>query len=411
VIVGFFFSLWYSLPKSSDVQRTFETIPSLFSVYCPLLLLRVALSRKYLLADWAILIFMLIDFLAVTALILSFHLQYQQAPAFSLKVPMYGMFFIFVSFNLIRDRVIFIISSGAMASASWLGLVCYAYVNNNPISRSFVEYSHGNSLLIGAEVEKVVYLLGFSAISAFAVWRFHHFFMNALKFASEAQVLNQFFNEDFSDLIRKGGSDLKPGKGYKRTSVVFFSDLRGFTQFTKTAQDDDLMGLLNNYHRLTLQNIEHFGGHIEKFHGDGVLAYFPYKGVDSTVFASFSYSVELLLSYQVYSQENENITTQLNISLCLGEILIAVVGDETKLEFTILGDVVNLGARLEKHMKGLGVSLVMDNAFFESLREQTSLPIQFFQCFKDQQIEGVPEALTLWGCRSEDLSKVLNFEK
>lgn len=85
--------------------------------------------------------------------------------------------------------------------------------------------------------------------------------------------LKRFFSPQLADLILTGGAD-DPLKSHRREVTVVFLDLRGFTAFAETAEPEEVMGLLGEYHAEAGRTILAHEGTLERFTGDGMMVFF-----------------------------------------------------------------------------------------------------------------------------------------
>ena len=85
--------------------------------------------------------------------------------------------------------------------------------------------------------------------------------------------LKRFFSPQLAELIVAGGAD-DPLKSHRREITVVFLDLRGFTAFTETADPEEVMGVLGEYHAAMGRLILEHEGTLERFTGDGIMIFF-----------------------------------------------------------------------------------------------------------------------------------------
>src|SRR4029079_4777400 len=85
--------------------------------------------------------------------------------------------------------------------------------------------------------------------------------------------LKRFFSPQLAEAIVGGGAE-DPLKSHRREITVVFLDLRGFTSFTETADPEEVMGVLAQYHAAMGELILAHEGTLERFTGDGIMAFF-----------------------------------------------------------------------------------------------------------------------------------------
>jgi adenylate cyclase len=132
----------------------------------------VAAYRRFL-PGWLLVVSILVDITLLLGLIWSFHIQYAQPVAFSLKVPTFIYIFAFIALRALRFDHRYVLSAGLFAAAGWAVLVTLAVQSTDGpgITRNFVAYVTDNSILIGAEFDKIFSILMVTAVLTFATRR------------------------------------------------------------------------------------------------------------------------------------------------------------------------------------------------------------------------------------------------
>jgi len=138
--------------------------------------------------------------------------------------------------------------------------------------------------------------------------------------------------------------------GERRTVAVLFSDLRGFTPLAESMRPDDLAALLGEYFEAMVDCVFRHGGALDKFIGDAILAQWgaPIASpddADRAVSAAVDMLRELAALNAKWRREGRP-ELQVGVGLSFGEVFAGNIGSERRLEFTVLGDVVNTAARL-----------------------------------------------------------------
>ncbi len=150
--------------------------------------------------------------------------------------------------------------------------------------------------------------------------------------------------------------------------------MRGFTKLVGQASADEVIGLLAEYQARMVPVIQKHGGTIDKFLGDGIMATFG-AAVPSTTYAADALAALEEALREARDWQDERMaegrpSPTVNGAVATGRILFGAVGDETRLEYTVIGDAVNLSAKLEKANKELGARAVCDAASYELALQQ-----------------------------------------
>ena len=145
--------------------------------------------------------------------------------------------------------------------------------------------------------------------------------------------------------------------------AVMFVDLRGFTKLADKKFPYDVVYILNNYFQVMGKVIGAYGGKVDKFLGDGILAYFglnvdPREGCLKAMQASHEMALRLTDLNKLLSHVLPE-GLALGISIHYGDLILGEIGYASHRQFTIIGDTVNTASRLETLNKKLGSQLVL----------------------------------------------------
>jgi adenylate cyclase len=165
--------------------------------------------------------------------------------------------------------------------------------------------------------------------------------------------MKRFFSAPVADAIVAGGVDmLEP---HRREITAVFLDLRGFTAFTDRADPDEVMDLLSDYHVAMGNLVERYGGTLEHFAGDGVMIFFndPIP-VERPAVKAVRMAVDLQRAFEPIAQawERRGHHVALGVGIAQGEATLGVIGFEQRWEYSAIGAVPNLAARLCGQAKG-----------------------------------------------------------
>ena len=152
-------------------------------------------------------------------------------------------------------------------------------------------------------------------------------------------------------------------------AAIWFSDIRGWSELNNTERPEIVIDHANRYFDVVATAVEGNGGEILKFLGDGVLAIFPTHGPEdeATVCERALASARTALSST--DEDSGARPLSFGIGLHFGEVLYGNVGSETRLDFTVFGQAVNLAARVEGECAGLGEPLLFTRAFAERVSD------------------------------------------
>jgi adenylate cyclase len=145
-----------------------------------------------------------VDISMLLAMIWSFHLQYMQPASFFLKAPTVLYIFIFVALRTLRFEIRFILIAGGVAALGWLIMAVYVMTivpGDTMITRDYVTYLTSNSILIGAEVDKIIAIVAVTAILAMATSRARALLVQSVAETTAARDLARFFSPEIARQI------------------------------------------------------------------------------------------------------------------------------------------------------------------------------------------------------------------
>ncbi len=357
-------ALYLASPKT-DAGTEFSPVPYALLTYLVLNLAGLVWAIRSGLPGWAVFASIAIDMSLLMVLIWSFHIQYMQPPSFYLKAPTLLYIFIFIALRALRFEIRFVLAAGFVGAVGWLAMVFYVTMSNpadSMITNNYVTYMTSNSILIGAEVDKVISILLVTGILALALKRAHNLLVRAVTEQTAAQDLSRFFDESVATQIRDSVERIAPGEGIKREAAILNVDIRGFTTMATDMDAGEVMSVLTEYQKRIVPLIQQHGGTIDKFMGDGIMATFGATSESATTSADSLRAVDAIFeevdSWSQPGSPEALAGLRINAAVATGPVAFGAVGDDKRLEYTVIGDAVNLSAKLEKHNKELGCRAV-----------------------------------------------------
>ena len=161
-------------------------------------------------------------------------------------------------------------------------------------------------------------------------------------------------------------------KGHKNEATILFADIRGFTAYAEDREPEEVVEMLNTYFEIATRAILDFGGYVDKFIGDCVLGVFGVPvfrkdHVERTVRAA----MDLMDQLRVHSIHGNPLLSSVGIGIHTGSIVSGNIGSQAKMEYTVIGDTVNLASRLSE-LASPGEVLVTD-AVYDNLSTLVSV--------------------------------------
>ncbi len=162
---------------------------------------------------------------------------------------------------------------------------------------------------------------------------------------------------------------IRPG-GERRLITVAFVDLRGFTAFGEQVPPETLVRVLNRYLAMAAGVFLEEGGTVDKFMGDAVMAWFnaPVEQADHALRAvRAAWRIQQRLQ-ELHRQLDPSQRLGMGIGIHTGEAVIGLIGNERRLDYTAIGDAVNLAKRLEEAARA--GQILLTEATYRQVRDQ-----------------------------------------
>ena len=395
LVVTIFGLLYMISPKTFSDDVAFAPVPWVLSAYLLFSLIRFTLSVKRSLPDWMLYLSAIADITLLMGLIWSFHVQYEQPPSFYLKVPTLLYVFIFIAIRALRFDPRFVVATGLSAAMGWGILVLYVLYSDPVdmmITRDYVEYMTSNSVLIGAEFDKIISILIVTGVLALALHRARKLLFDSVIEGSAARDLSRFVPEEVAQRVIRSEEGAITGKGEVNETTILFTDIEGFTAISETLAPEQLIEALNEYFTLISKPINECGGVISQFQGDAVLATFNVPKPDAN---HASNAVKAALGIQQVLEGKlfgAGVPFNTRIGINSGPVVGGLVGSGDRVGYTVHGDNVNLTARLEQLNKDYGTRIIVS--------EQTRVLIEpgeyKFRALGDVSVRGRQQPVTIY---------------
>ncbi|MEM9532806.1 MAG: adenylate/guanylate cyclase domain-containing protein [Pseudomonadota bacterium] len=185
--------------------------------------------------------------------------------------------------------------------------------------------------------------------------------------------------------------------GEDREICLLFADLIGFTSLSESEDAERVLTLLNRYFDRVTPAIHHFEGTLDKYMGDGIMAFFGApKALANPAQAGFDAARDMLKELDVLNEElaAEGIAPlNAGVGLGIGRAIVGHVGARSRFEYSAIGDAVNVSARIEGLTRGLNCRIALTDEVAGRLREEDR---EQLKAFGTQNIKG-HTAIGVWG--------------
>jgi adenylate cyclase len=222
------------------------------------------------------------------------------------------------------------------------------------------------------------------------------------RFAQEAvhrQKLGRYFSPDVVGQLLTT-NDIS---AQEREVTVLFSDIRGFTAMSEKLKPKEVVALLNEHHALMIEVIFRNRGTLDKFIGDGIMAYFGGPLEDPAhathaVQCAIEMQAALVSLNEARTKRGES-ALKIGIGLNTGRVIMGDVGSARRLEYTAIGDTVNVASRIEGMTKHYGVPLVVS----KRTKEQAGSSFRW-KALPSVELRGKSEVLELFALENTQAS-------
>ena len=176
-----------------------------------------------------------------------------------------------------------------------------------------------------------------------------------------------YLGADAGQRVVKGS--IARGSAERIETVMWFSDLRGYTRISDTAAPDEIIPLLNDYSGTVITAIHDHGGSVLKLIGDGVLAIFNADDPGTACANAIGAERQLrrmLAELDTRRQAEGKPTTEVYLGLHIGEVFYGNIGSQTRLDFTVVGPAVNEVSRISSMCRSVERHMIMSSDFVEA---------------------------------------------
>jgi adenylate cyclase len=186
------------------------------------------------------------------------------------------------------------------------------------------------------------------------------------------QLFGRYVSKDVYAVLMANPGLARLG-GQRREMSVLFSDIRGFTTVTERGQPDEIVRMLNEYFSSMVDLVFKHGGTLDKFVGDMVMALYgaPLDDpdhADHAVQTALAMIAELGRLNARWKEEGRFSGLDIGIGINTGPMIAGNIGSEAIMSYTVIGDAVNLGSRLESLNKQFGTRIIISDATRQRLK-------------------------------------------
>ena len=245
----------------------------------------------------------------------------------------------------------------------WVGLAVAAAVAAGAVAAAVALFARATWLPLAGPISAAV-LAAFGGVA-------YQYFVEGREKRLVKRLFSRFVSPDVFSHLMADPSRARLG-GERREMTVLFSDIRGFTTLTEAGRPEAVVQQLNEFFSRMVEVILSQGGTLDKFVGDMVMALFG-APLDDEDHAEHAVQAALAMrdaldGLNARWEREGRPRLDIGIGVNTGEMVAGIVGAETIMSYTVIGDAVNLGARLESLNKEYGTHIIVSGATRERLK-------------------------------------------
>ena len=287
-------------------------------------------------------------------------------PAYMLKTQLTALTLGLVALNALAIRPLYpivVAAGGVTVQAALL-----VYVLREPrtiVSSDYVESTMGPALSLDLVLVSMLIIAITGAAMGYLTLIARRTVVQGVRLEVANAHLGRYFSPGVVARI-SSEADTLPGVGGRAQEVaVMFCDIRGFTTITENLPPSEVVGFLSQYHTRMVEVIFEYGGTLDKFIGDAIMVTFgtPDPGHDDaerSVRAALA--MNAALAELNAGREGSGLAQiQHGIGIHFGPVIAGNIGTEDRLEYTVIGDTVNVASRIQEACKAVGAALLISD--------------------------------------------------
>ncbi|CAN7348523.1 adenylate/guanylate cyclase domain-containing protein [Rhizobium sp. LjRoot258] len=381
----------------------------------PRLLVKHGLQRKIVLA-----IFVLLDVSVLTFLLIvppPFYVD-DWTPQINLRLPNFlyvGIYIVSMALSYSPWLVLF---SGFMAAVAWtIGFAWVATLPGSVLSSSrktldtgmsseavIASFLDRNTVSLTSWYNQILFIVLVTLMLTVTVWRSRQLVRKQVAAEKERSNLARYFSPNIVSSLSSDLSGLD--RSTTQHAAVLFADMVGFTAISERSSPNEIMVLLREFHgRLAKVTFQH-GGTVDKYIGDSIMVHFgtPEPQGDDPVraLACAEAMITEIERWNAERRASQLDSIQIGIGVHFGEVVVGNTGHSRRLEYTVLGDTVNVASRLERLTRGSPSHVMVSNDLLSAIRNRGVDPrtvMPGLHADQSRRVRGRDAPIAVW-CRA-----------
>ncbi len=298
----------------------------------------------------------------------------------SFKTVAFLLYFLWIALAAMRFSTRLTITAGLLSVGLYVTIVLQAITSGSVETGSITESFTTEKISLANAGLRILFMAAFSLVSVYIAKGYHGLVTESidkeLSFERERKekimvkdVFSRYVTTQVADQILEDGLTLT---GEKRHATILFCDIRDFTRISEGMQAEEVVHFLNEYLSLMIDVIFEFGGTLDKFVGDEIMAVFgvPVQGEDDEIRAvSAAVKMREILAHLNDRRALEGKEAiRFGIGIHSGEVVAGNIGSEKRMEYTVIGKSVNLASRIQNLNKHFNSDILITSETYDTVK-------------------------------------------
>lgn len=312
---------------------------------------------------------------------------FEYAPQFALRYGSFIFFFVLLAGLAYVYQPKLVLWGGLSGAICWAVGVGWLFSLPGTIYQHTGEYTFEAAMALvseptfidlGERTQEIAVLLIVACLLALAVRRSRKIAERQAVLSRERENLARYFPRKTAQMLAERTDPFS--RPSEQNAAVVFADLVAFTTWSEKHTPRETIELLREVHGLLADIVFRHNGTLDKFIGDGLMATFGTpepSGRDATnALAAIADMVDAFERWRANDAPERAKGLSLAVGAHYGPVVVGNIGSKTRLEFSVLGDTVNVASRLEGATRKVGCRLLASSALIEAAKAESALPHQ-----------------------------------
>lgn len=223
-----------------------------------------------------------------------------------------------------------------------------------------------------------------------------------LNLAKINSIYSRFVPMEFLDFLGHDNIvDIQLGDQVQKEMTVLFVDIRAFTALSESMTPQENFKFINSFLSRLTPMIQNNGGIIDKYIGDSIMALFPNRPEDAIAAAT-----EMVQHMELYNKQRATCgyrPISIGVGIHTGNLILGIIGDQGRMQGTVISDAVNLASRIQDVTKLYGANIIISQESFIKLENPTAYGFRFLGKVR---VKGKNQSVSLFEIFDGDLEEM-----